>query len=331
MRLWQMTNRDGDDVGTSCNRVGRSGAIGKIVQNHTAPAIEEPDGLWSRYGNVSVAIYWGIHASCLLVFWTGLSPANLALFLATFWLRVFGITGGFHRYFAHRSYKTSRPMQFALAVLGTSAVQKGPLWWASTHRVHHRFPDQQEDPHSPREGFWHAHQGWIFESRWHETRLREIKDFARFPELVWLNQWHIVPPIALAVLCYQIGGFSGLLWGMGVSTVAAWHATYTINSLSHRWGTTRFETGDDSRNNWILALLTLGEGWHNNHHRFMNSTRQGFYWWEIDITWYILRAMGKLGLIWDMKEPPASVYAEAKTNATGYGQPPLGSDSASTP
>lgn len=276
--------------------------------------IEEPDGWWARYGNVSATLYWGIHASCLLAFWVGVNATDLALFLTLFWLRLFGITGGFHRYFAHRSYKTSRPMQFALAFLGTSAVQKGPLWWCGNHRVHHRYSDQEQDPHSPRRGFWHAHQGWIFEPQWQETRLDEIRDFARFPELVWLNQWHIVPPILLAFACYGIGGFSGLLWGMGISTVACWHATYTINSLSHRWGRARFETGDDSKNNWVLALLTLGEGWHNNHHRFMNSTRQGFYWWEIDITWLVLRAMQAVGLVWDMKHPPASVYAEARAN-----------------
>lgn len=281
-----------------------------------ASAIDEPDGWWARHGDVSMWIYWGIHASCLLAFWVGVNAVDIALCLSLFWLRIFGITGGFHRYFAHRSYKTSRPMQFALAFLGTSAVQKGPLWWAGTHRVHHRFSDVEEkDPHSPRKGFWHAHQGWIFEDEWHDTRLHEIRDFARFPELVWLNQWHIVPPLVLAGLCYAIGGFSGLLWGMGISTVACWHATYTINSLSHRWGTVRFDTGDDSRNNWFLALLTLGEGWHNNHHRFMNSTRQGFYWWEIDITWYVLRGLQACGLVWDMKEPPASIYAEARANA----------------
>ena len=292
-----------------------SSAFDSVRGNRLATAAEEPDGLWIRFGGISAFLYWAIHASCLFAFYTGVSMADIGLFLATFWTRMFGITGGFHRYFAHRSYKTSRPVQFALAFLGTSAVQKGPLWWAGTHRIHHRYSDQPGDPHSPRVSFWYSHQGWIFDPQWGETRVGEIKDFAKFPELVWLNQWHIVPPIVLAFLCYAVGGFSGLIWGMVISTVVGWHATYTINSLSHRWGRARFETGDDSLNNAVLALLTLGEGWHNNHHRFMNSTRQGFYWWEIDLTFYILSAMNAVGLVWDMKKPPASVYEEAKALA----------------
>jgi len=292
-----------NETGVSATVPRRADAIA-IIQ-------EEPDGLWIRFGGVSAALYWAIHASCLVALYTGVSAADLTLLALTFWLRMFGITGGFHRYFSHRSYKTSRVMQFLLAILGTSAIQKGPLWWAGAHRLHHRYSDQPGDPHSPRVSFWYAHQGWIFDPQWHETRIGEIRDFAKFPELVWLNQWHIVPPIALGALCYGIGGLSGLVWGMAISTVACWHATYTINSLAHRWGSTRFETGDDSRNNLFFALLTLGEGWHNNHHRFMNSTRQGFYWWEIDVSYYILCGMKALGLIWDMKQPPASVYAEA--------------------
>lgn len=280
----------------------------------SAANVEEPDGLWIRFGGITAAIYWGIHAACLVALYTGVSVADIVLCLSLFWARIFGITGGFHRYFAHRSYKTSRAMQFMLAFLGTSAIQKGPLWWAGTHRLHHRYSDQPGDPHSPRVSFWHSHQGWIFEPQWSETRIEEIRDFAKFPELVWLNQWHVVPPILLAFFCYAVGGFSGLVWGTVISTVLCWHATYSINSLSHRWGRTRFETGDDSKNNVFLALLTLGEGWHNNHHRFMNSTRQGFYWWEVDITYYVLRAMNALGLVWDMKAPPASVYAEARAN-----------------
>jgi stearoyl-CoA desaturase (delta-9 desaturase) len=276
-----------------------------------SPGIEAADGWWVRFGGISATIYWGIHAACLVALYTGVSVADVTLFAVTFWLRLFGITGGFHRYFSHRSYKTSRAAQFALACLGTSSVQKGPLWWAGTHRLHHRYSDLPGDPHSPRESFWYSHNAWIFDPKWQYTQTGEIRDFAKYPELVWLNQWHIVPPILLAVLCFAIGGLSGLVWGMGISTVALWHTTYSINSLAHRWGNTRFDTGDDSRNNLFLALLTLGEGWHNNHHRFMNSVRQGFYWWEIDITYYVLRGMKAVGLIWDMKEPPASVYAEA--------------------
>jgi stearoyl-CoA desaturase (delta-9 desaturase) len=295
----------------------KSGAFASVTRGSELPAIEEPDGWWARVGGVSAAIYWGIHVSCLVAIYTGVSVVDVALLAVTYWARLFGITGGFHRYFSHRSYKTSRAVQFGLAFLGTSSIQKGPLWWAGTHRLHHRYSDQPGDPHSPRVSFWYSHQAWIFDPQWQYTRISEIRDFAKFPELVWLNQWHIAPPLILSLVCYAIGDLSGLVWGMGISTVALWHSTYSINSLSHRWGSTRFDTGDDSRNNLFLALLTLGEGWHNNHHRFMNSVRQGFYWWEIDVTYYVLRIMNAAGLIWDMKQPPASVYLEAKARANG--------------
>jgi stearoyl-CoA desaturase (delta-9 desaturase) len=270
------------------------------------PVVEFGDPVGRRISNV---IYWGIHVSCLLAFVTPVTTAALVLCAGMFWLRMFGITGAYHRYFSHRTYKTSRVFQFVLAWIGASAVQKGPLWWAATHRVHHRNSDAPGDPHSPREGFWHAHQGWIFGGAWDDTRTELIRDFARYPELVWLNKFHFVPPIVSAIACWLIAGFPGLLWGMAISTLLVWHATYSINSLAHRIGKARYDTGDDSKNSWILALLTLGEGWHNNHHFHQSSTRQGFYWWEIDITYYVLRALALVGLVWDIKEPPARVYA----------------------
>ena len=273
----------------------------------SAPRSVEFDG--TRERNASSIGYWAIHASCLLAFFVPITTTALVLCAVLFWVRMFGITGGYHRYFSHRTYKTSRAFQFVLAWIGASAVQKGPLWWAGVHRVHHRKSDQPGDPHSPRQGFWHAHQGWIFEGPWDDTRTDLMRDFTKYPELLWLNKYHFVPPISLAVLCFAVGGFTGLLWGMGISTVLCWHATYSINSLAHRIGKPRYETGDDSKNSWILALLTLGEGWHNNHHFYQSSTRQGFYWWEIDITYYVLRAFALVGLVWDIKEPPARVYA----------------------
>ena len=252
-------------------------------------------------------IYWAIHAGCLAAFFTGVGAFEIALCLGLFWARLFGITAGYHRYFSHKAFKTSRAFQFFLAVLGCAAVQKGPLWWAGGHRRHHRYSDQEEDLHSPRKGFWWAHQGWIFSSQFEETELGRIRDFAAYPELVWLNRWHIAVPIALGIGCYVAGGLPGFIWGFCISTTLLWHSTYTINSLAHRWGTQRYETGDDSRNNLWLALLTLGEGWHNNHHHYMASARQGFFWWEIDMTYYILRAMQAVGLIWDLREPPANI------------------------
>jgi stearoyl-CoA desaturase (delta-9 desaturase) len=228
---------------------------------------------------------------------------------------MFAITAGYHRYFAHRSYKTSRPLQFVLAWLGCMAIQKGPLWWAAGHRRHHRYSDQPGDLHSPADGFWYSHQGWIFAGRWDKTELSRIRDFAAYPELTWLNRWHAIPPIAMGFVCYAIGGLSGLVWGVAISTTLLWHSTYSINSLAHRWGTRRYATGDTSRNNWLLALLTLGEGWHNNHHKYMASSRQGFFWWEVDISYYILRVLQWLGLVWDIREPPAHLLEKSAFDA----------------
>ena len=266
------------------------------------------DGIWQRHEVLSATIYWAIHAGCLLAFWTGVGRFEIALCLGLFWLRLFGITAGYHRYFSHRAFKTSRAFQFVLALLGCAATQKGPLWWASHHRRHHAYSDQPGDVHSPREGFWWAHQGWIFEDRSRAVEVARIPDWMGHPELVWLDRWHIAVPLALALGCYAVDGFAGLAWGFCISTTLLWHATYTINSLSHRFGSQRYATGDDSRNNLWLALLTLGEGWHNNHHHFMASARQGFYWWEIDPTYYGLRGLATLGVVWDLREPPARVY-----------------------
>jgi stearoyl-CoA desaturase (delta-9 desaturase) len=265
------------------------------------------DGWLTRTSFISRTIYWGIHASCLLVFWVGAPAEAVALCAATYAIRVFGITGGYHRYFAHKTYKTSRVFQFVLAWIACSATQKGPLWWAGTHRRHHRYSDLPGDPHSPKEGVYYSHQGWIFDKRWQGTPIEGIRDFAEFPELVWLNNNHWVPPLVLAVACYLIGGFPGLLWGMAISTTLLWHGTYSINSLAHLWGTRRYETTDTSRNNPLLALLTFGEGWHNNHHYYMASVRQGFFWYEIDITYYILRALQALGVVWDLKLPSKEI------------------------
>jgi stearoyl-CoA desaturase (delta-9 desaturase) len=267
----------------------------------------EADGVLTRAPLIPTLIYWGLHALCLLVFVVGVSTGDLVLAATTFWVRLFAITGGYHRYFAHRAFRTGRVFQFVLAWLGASATQKGPLWWAGGHRRHHRYADLPGDMHSPNDGLWYAHQGWIMDARWNETETERIRDFAKFPELVWLNRWHFVPPLVLVALCAAIGGFSGVLWGFVVSTVALWHTTYSINSLAHRFGTRRYPTEDTSRNNWFLALLTLGEGWHNNHHWYMTSARQGFYWWEIDVTYYVLRALAVVGVVWDLREVPAHI------------------------
>jgi stearoyl-CoA desaturase (delta-9 desaturase) len=281
--------------------------------------VGEADGLWSNkmLDRVTYALYWGVHVAALGVFFTDVTTTALVLFALTFWGRLFGITGGYHRYFSHKTYKTGRGFQFVLALLGTLATQKGPLWWSGLHRVHHRESDGPGDVHSPNRGFWYSHQGWIFDKRWQATRLDMIADFAKYPEIQWLNRWHFVPPVALAVACWLVGGWPGLFWGFFLSTTLLWHSTYTINSLSHVFGSQRFETGDRSRNNWALALLTCGEGWHNNHHFYMASCRQGFRWWEIDLTYYVLRGLAAVGLVWDLREPPAW------TKETDLSSPPL--------
>lgn len=237
----------------------------------------------------------------------------LALCLVTYLVRMFFITAAYHRYFAHRSYKTSRAFQFLLALGGTTAAQKGVLWWAGHHRDHHRFSDGPLDPHSPvQRGFFWAHVGWIVSARFNETPFHRIKDFARYPELRWLNQHWLTPPLVGAAALYALGGLPVLVWGGLMSTVFLWHGTFTINSLSHMFGWRRFPTTDDSRNNPLLAAITLGEGWHNNHHHYSASANQGFYWYEVDVSFLVLRALEKLGLVWDLRLPPESVLAQGR-------------------
>jgi stearoyl-CoA desaturase (delta-9 desaturase) len=258
-----------------------------------------------------------MHLACLAIFVVGVSPAAVIIAIALYALRMFAITAFYHRYFSHRSFVTSRPIQFLFAALGASSVQRGPLWWAAHHRRHHRYSDESQDSHSPRHGFWHSHLGWFLNRRNLRTRTEEVNELLRYPELVWLDRFDMVVPIFLACLCLLTGtlmeafapglgtnGSQVLVWGFFVSTVILYHATFTINSLAHRLGSQRFPTRDDSRNNFFLALLTFGEGWHNNHHRYPGSVRQGFRWWEIDMTYYLLRMMASVGLVWDLRGVP---------------------------
>ncbi|MBS1119051.1 MAG: Fatty acid desaturase [Deltaproteobacteria bacterium] len=221
---------------------------------------------------------------------------------------MFFVTAAYHRYFSHRSYKTSRWFQFLLALGATTTAQKGPLWWAAHHRIHHKLSDAPGDLHSViQSGFWWAHHGWILSRDLEDTDLSRIKDFSRFPELRWLNTWWMLPVIGIAVVMFALGGLFALVWGFAVAQVLCWHGTFTINSLSHVWGKRRYATGDDSRNNPVLAVITMGEGWHNNHHHYQVSARQGFYWWEIDCTYYVLRALSAVGLVWDLHGIPARI------------------------
>jgi stearoyl-CoA desaturase (delta-9 desaturase) len=253
--------------------------------------------------------FYGVHVAAVVgVALVGFSWKWVALAVALYYLRIFGVTGGYHRYFAHRTYRTSRAFQLFLAVLAQSSLQKGALWWAAHHRDHHKYSDGPEDPHSYRErGFWWSHVGWILSRDTEETKLERISDFARYPELRWLNKYHVVPGVVLAVGLWLVGSWPALVWGFFVSTVICWHGTFTINSLSHMWGRRRYATTDDSKNNFVLALLTMGEGWHNNHHYYQRSTRQGFFWWQIDLTYYVLKALQAVGIVWDIHVPPQKV------------------------
>ena len=248
-----------------------------------------------------------IHLLPLAALWTGTRWIDWMVCIGLFWLRMFFITAGYHRYFAHRTFRMGRRTQFAFAFMAQTSAQMGVLWWSGHHRHHHQFSDRAEDLHSPKRGFWWSHCLWFLCKRYEETPEHLIRDFHRYPELRWLNRYHIVPPVVLALLVYAALGTSGLLIGFFLSTALLFHATFTINSLAHIFGTRRYPTDDLSRNNWWLALLTLGEGWHNNHHHYQNSCRQGFFWWEIDITWWLLKGLERLGLIWKMKAPPERI------------------------
>ena len=249
-----------------------------------------------------------LHLACFAAIWTGVTWQAVAIGVALYWLRMFAIGAGYHRYFSHRSYSTSRVFQFVLAFLAQTTAQKSILWWAAKHRHHHLFSDTEHDVHSPRHtGFLYSHVGWIFAKRHDETNLVKVADFAGYPELMFLHRFELLPAVVLAGIAFLIGGWSGLVVGFVWSTVAVYHGTFCINSLAHVRGRKRYVTGDDSRNNWLLALFTMGEGWHNNHHAYQSSARQGFRWWEIDATYYILKGLSYLGVVWDLKTPPEAV------------------------
>jgi stearoyl-CoA desaturase (delta-9 desaturase) len=249
-----------------------------------------------------------VHLAALGAFWSGVTTKAVILCIALYLIRMFAVTAGYHRYFSHRSYKTSRAAQFILAFLCQTTAQKGVLWWAAQHRHHHKHSDLVSDVHSPRHhGFLFSHVGWIFSRQRGEADYSQVNDLMRFPELVWLNRMQNLPALLLAVLTWVIAGLPGLFIGFFLSTILVYHGTFMINSLAHVVGTQRYVTGDDSRNNWWLALITLGEGWHNNHHHYMSSTRQGFRWWEIDPTYYVLKALSWVGIVWDLRDPPPEV------------------------
>jgi stearoyl-CoA desaturase (delta-9 desaturase) len=264
-------------------------------------AMDDADGVdWGRI--VPFAL---MHLACLFALYVGVSTTAIAVCVGLYLLRMFAITGFYHRYFSHRSFRTSRAAQFAFALLGASAVQRGPIWWAAHHRHHHAFSDKPQDTHSPQQhGFLWAHMGWFLSKRHFHPDLRRVRDLLQYPELRWLDRFDILVPFTLALALLLIGF---------VSTVLCYHGTYTVNSLAHGWGSRRYPTKDDSRNNAVLALITLGEGWHNNHHHYPSAVRQGFYWWEFDITYYLLRGLAAIGVIWDLNTVPVRIRDARET------------------
>ena len=288
-----------------------------------AQTASEADG--NRINWVRCIPFVVVHLGCLAVLFTGASTVAVAVCLGFFWLRMFAITAFYHRYFSHRSYKTNRAWQFVFAVIGNMASQRGPLWWAAHHRNHHKHSDEDQDLHSPiKHGFWRSHVGWFMSEQGFKTDYSVIKDLAKFPELRFLNRFDSLVPISVALLMYGLGewcaayypaletnGWQMLVWGFFISTVLLFHGTFTINSLGHVWGSRRYNTKDHSRNNFWLAMLTLGEGWHNNHHRFAVSTRQGFVWWQIDLTYYVLKVMSWVGIVRELNPVPVRIINEA--------------------
>lgn len=251
-----------------------------------------------------------MHLSLVALFFVSPSWLSLVLCAVLYFVRTFGLTAGYHRYFSHRAFKTSRLFQFVLACLGCASMQKGPLWWAAHHREHHRHTDTSKDPHSPVvRSFWWSHVGWILDPECDPTNWQAVRDWSQYPELRWLNRLQWIPGILLAVMCWAIDGWSGLVWGFLLSTILLFHATFAVNLICHLWGDRRYATADASRNNWWVALLTLGEGWHNNHHHYQSSANQGFFWWTIDVSYYLIRLMGWMGLVWGTRVPAQRVVA----------------------
>jgi stearoyl-CoA desaturase (Delta-9 desaturase) len=272
--------------------------------NHTLPTL------------VQISIFWLVQASALLVFAVPFRWAFLALWAASHFVRAIGLTLTFHRYFAHRAFRMNRVARFLWAFVGTAAMQKGPLWWAGHHVNHHKYADREGDPHSPMvSGVYYAHIGWFLNDTKHDRvdpSNPVLRDFGSVPEIAWLERFYFVPPFALAAAMFLAGGLPWLVWGFCLPTMTLAHATFAINTVNHLWGSRRFETVDESRNNALTALFAVGEGWHNNHHRYQRAARNGFYWWEFDPTWYVIRAMAVVGLAWDLQPVPERIYREAR-------------------
>lgn len=254
------------------------------------------------------------------LFYFELTWSAVLLVAVTYYVRMFGITAGFHRYFSHRGYKTGRVFQFVLAWIGSSSAQRSPLWWSGHHVDHHKYSDTERDIHSPKHGFWWSHMVWMMSGVFDDTPVKHLRTYEKYPEMMWIHRNWLVPPVVMAVALVVFGGWSSLFWGFFFSTFLLWHGTFTINSLCHVWGYRRFETKDTSRNNFFLSLITMGEGWHNNHHHYPSTANNGFYWWQIDPSYVILKGLEKLGVVWDLRTPPKWVLeGRARRDDPGFG------------
>jgi stearoyl-CoA desaturase (delta-9 desaturase) len=265
---------------------------------------------------LQVTIFWTVQVSALLIFAVPFRWAFIAVWAASHFLRAIGLTLAFHRYFAHRAFKMNRVARFVWTWIGTAAMQKGPMWWAGHHVNHHKYADRDGDPHSPMvSGVYYAHIGWFLNDTKHdklEATNPVIRDFSKVPEIAFIEKYFFLPPLLLAIAMFAIGGFPLLIWGFCLPTMTLAHATFAINTVNHMFGSRRFETVDESRNNPLTAFFAVGEGWHNNHHRYQRAARNGFYWWEFDPTWYVIRAMKAVGVVWDIQAVPKRIYDEAR-------------------
>jgi stearoyl-CoA desaturase (Delta-9 desaturase) len=269
-----------------------------------------------RAKTLTLSIFWFVQASALLSLVVPFGWPLVGLWAASHFIRAIGLTLAFHRYFAHRAFQMHRVVRFVWTWIGVSAMQRGPLWWAGHHVNHHRYADRDGDPHSPRvRGVYYAHIGWFLNDATHddlEASNPVIRDFSKAPEIVWMDRYFFVPPLVLAVALFAVGGLPWLVWGFCLPTTTLAHATFAINTVNHLYGTRRFDTIDESRNNALTAFFAVGEGWHNNHHRYQRAARNGFYWWEFDPTWYVIQLMAWMGLVWDVQRVPDRIYNEAR-------------------
>lgn len=276
-----------------------------------------PVAAWYRILRIALSLgpLIAVHLALFSIPFVPVTIASIVTLFVMMRISGMGVTIGFHRYLSHHAFKTSRAFQFLLAAAGCTALQKGPLWWVIHHREHHKHSDTEKDVHSPVvDGFWYGHVGWLFAKDLMRPDHAGVKDLMKYPELIWLDRFWMVPGVLAAGLCFWIDGLSGLIYGYCLSTVLIFQITFAVNSIGHRWGPQRFDTGEGSRNNWFLGYLAMGDGWHNNHHRAPTSARHGFAWYEFDVSYRFIRLFRLVGLVWDVRQPPANVVANAPYN-----------------